>query len=582
MEKRFWTIISITVTMTLIVATVAMILLYKAIFDQHHTRLIAKAKGEARLMESIARHELIMGRSYSHQTASNAVQHIFLEAHRHFTPGSDSEETYIVQRQEGKISFVLRHNRHGLSQPASIAYNAPFAEPFRRALNGESGLWQGQDQQGNDLLMAYEPVELLKLAILVKMDHHEIFLPFLHTVPVTLILIFFVILIGILFIDRLFKNVLHRTQDQITEAEAIIAASPVPLAIFRASDGLMLYANDVAKTLFFLVEDDLLVYGDAILHPPKENQESWLDQVRREGYLNGWEAKIQKHGTEEQQWMAISAQKTLFAGDEAYTVSLHDITTYRQKIKILKQKKQQLVARVRRRTTEWEASNRDLEAFTYAVSHDLRAPLHNIDGFSRIIKEDYGHTLDTQVNNYLSKVRRGVHRMRKRIDALLLFSRSTRGDMRGQRLDISTIAAHLATDIQKRYPEQKVDLKIEPNMVAQGDQRLMTTALTQLLDNAWKFTSKTAQPRIELRQKKNDAGHIFYLCDNGAGFDENYQDKLFIPFQRLHSDREFPGIGMGLAIVARIIHRHGGVIEGHGTPGEGATFSFSLSQEPLT
>lgn len=237
----------------------------------------------------------------------------------------------------------------------------------------------------------------------------------------------------------------------------------------------------------------------------------------------------------------------------------------------------ELEQRVALRTAELESANKELETFSYSVSHDLRAPLRAIDGFSKIVLEDYSNQLDEQGKNYLDRVRAATQRMGDLIDDILSLSRITRLELRYETVNLSAIANEVLEELQKDQPERKVDRHVEPKLVAEGDPQLLRVLLTNLLGNAWKYTGKTAAALIGLGAIRNADGTTdFYVRDNGAGFDMAYVDKLFSPFQRLHSSAEFQGTGIGLATVQRIIHRHGGKIRGDGVPNHGATFYFSL------
>lgn len=235
---------------------------------------------------------------------------------------------------------------------------------------------------------------------------------------------------------------------------------------------------------------------------------------------------------------------------------------------------------IRQRTSELQAANQELEAFSYSVSHDLRAPLRSIDGFSQALSEDYADLLDNQGKDYLNRVRAATQRMGRLIDDMLALSRVTRTEMQHERIDLSKMAADVLSELQKNDSGRKVEWRIGSGLFAWGDARLLNMALVNLLDNAWKYTARQPEPRIEFDALRNAAGTTeFFVRDNGTGFDMAYAGKLFGVFQRLHTATEFPGTGVGLAIVQRIIHRHGGKIRGEGIPGQGATFYFTLPDD---
>ncbi len=238
----------------------------------------------------------------------------------------------------------------------------------------------------------------------------------------------------------------------------------------------------------------------------------------------------------------------------------------------------ELEQRVKERTAQFEAANRELEAFAYSVSHDLRAPLRGIDGFSRIVLERYSGLLDDRGRDYLQRSRAAAQRMGELIDDLLKLSRLTRTEMRWEKVDVSGLAREIETELRDSHPGRRVEFVIANDLHVVGDERLLRAALANLLENAWKFTGNTPQARIEFGLAEHDSDPVFFVSDNGAGFDMEYADQLFGPFQRLHSMKEFPGTGIGLAIVQRVLHRHGGDVWAEGAVGQGATFYFKFPQ----
>jgi len=243
----------------------------------------------------------------------------------------------------------------------------------------------------------------------------------------------------------------------------------------------------------------------------------------------------------------------------------------------------QLELLVARRTAEWEkankelqVANKELESFSYSVSHDLRAPLRAVDGFSRILLEDYAKILDNEGKELLGRVRAGSQRMSDLIDGLLQLSRLSRSAMRFEPVDLSALAATVIDELKSGAPQRQVECVIAPNLVANADAPLMRAVLENLLGNAWKFTAKQPAARIEFGAVMEQGMQTFFVRDNGAGFDMAYASKLFGVFQRLHHQSDFPGTGIGLSTVQRIIHRHGGQIRAESAIGKGATFYFTI------
>jgi light-regulated signal transduction histidine kinase (bacteriophytochrome) len=223
----------------------------------------------------------------------------------------------------------------------------------------------------------------------------------------------------------------------------------------------------------------------------------------------------------------------------------------------------------------------ELEAFSYSVSHDLRAPLRAIDGFSEALLVDYGDKLDDEGRHSLTRVRAGTQRMARLIDDLLSLSRIVRSKMVREALDLTAIARRIFGALAARDPGRNVQTVVAEGLAAEGDARLVTVLLENLLGNAWKFTSRQPFARIEVASEVRDGETVFLVRDDGAGFDMAYANKLFGPFQRLHSDSEFEGTGIGLATVHRVVTRHKGRIWTDAAPGRGATFFFTLARQIL-
>ncbi len=226
--------------------------------------------------------------------------------------------------------------------------------------------------------------------------------------------------------------------------------------------------------------------------------------------------------------------------------------------------------------SQLQGANQELEAFAYSVSHDLRAPLRAMSGFSEALVEDYGDKLEKEARGYLEEIVIGSRHMGQLIDGLLTLSRSTRGELRHDRVDLSAMADHLRHELEQLEPRRRVEWRIEPGLSTGGDGRMIEVIMRNLLGNDWKYTAGIAEPVIRVYAAVEGMERFFWVADNGAGFDMAHAEKLFQPFQRLHRQDEFPGIGIGLATAQRIVHRHGGTIHATGAPQAGATFRFSL------
>ena len=260
-------------------------------------------------------------------------------------------------------------------------------------------------------------------------------------------------------------------------------------------------------------------------------------------------------------------------GDPQYLLGVSEDITERKRAE---ESIRQLNIDLQKQSDQLQAANKELEAFSYSVSHDLRAPLRSIDGFSQALQEDYADKLDSEGKDHLRRVRASTQRMGQLIDDMLNLSRITRGEMRCESIDLTAMAEVIAADLQKTAPGRDVEFVISEGLVVQGDARLLRIMLDNLLNNAWKYTSKQPRARIEVGFAQNNGQSAYFVRDDGVGFDMAYAGKLFGAFQRLHGMAEFSGTGIGLATVQRIIHRHGGRVWAQGKVDQGATFYFTI------
>jgi len=326
-----------------------------------------------------------------------------------------------------------------------------------------------------------------------------------------------------------------------------------------------------------------LVLSDVMM--PKMNGFELIDALRSDPSLQkipviilsaraGEEAKVEglKAGADDYLVKPFNARELL--ARVKTNLDLHR-TRHQETIK-------ELEKMVAERTAELQAVNQELEAFSYSVSHDLRAPLRAIDGFSLAVIEDYGNLLDEQGKNYLQRIRQGSQQMAQLIEDMLNLSKLTREELNLiQSVNLSSLAQDIAAEFKRQEPERRVEFNIQENLIAKGDKYLLQVVLQNLLGNAWKFTSKHPQACIKFGTLNQDGKPVYYVKDDGVGFDSAYANKLFNVFQRLHTLKEFPGTGVGLVSTQRIIHRHGGKIWAEGEVEKGATFYFTLGSSEL-
>jgi light-regulated signal transduction histidine kinase (bacteriophytochrome) len=287
------------------------------------------------------------------------------------------------------------------------------------------------------------------------------------------------------------------------------------------------------------------------------------------------------HSADEQRWFLLSA--SAMSWDRGGAVVSHTPITERVKMESeLRSLNQELEHRVQERTIKLNASNKELEAFAYSVSHDLQTPLRAIAGFSQALLEDYAAQFDTQGRHYLDRIIRASVSMSRLIDELLELARLTRSELHIEAVNLGALATEVCEQLRRSEPYREAEFAIAGQVPVQGDPRLLRVVLDNLLGNAWKFTSPRAPARIEFGRLDRAGGAVHFVRDNGVGFDMNFKDKLFLPFQRLHSPAEFPGNGIGLANVARVVRLHGGEVWAESTLGYGTTFYFTLGATGAT
>ena len=263
-------------------------------------------------------------------------------------------------------------------------------------------------------------------------------------------------------------------------------------------------------------------------------------------------------------------------GQPAALASLRDVTERKRTEEQLRRLSAELELRVRERTAQLEAAVRELEAFSYSISHDLRGPLRAIHGFASMLEDQLGDDLPPEAVHSLERVKAGADSLGSMIDELLTLSRLGRKALAHTTVDLSAVAHEIVAELRSADPERDVNVSVQEGLRVTGDEQLLRIALVDLLDNAFKFTRHTPDARVEVTGTRERENLAVRVRDNGAGFDPEYADRLFSPFQRLHAESEFPGTGIGLTTVKRVIHRHAGSITASGAPGRGASFSFTL------
>jgi PAS domain S-box-containing protein len=383
-----------------------------------------------------------------------------------------------------------------------------------------------------------------------------------------------------LFVTSIIRDITERKRAERAQLEAHAKyqelVNNLPVGVYRqapTADGSFLEVNPAIVAMF-----EAESAGQLQALPVRDlcrDQDCWqtfIDKIMQQGFVGNEEIQLVTLQGREFSAAVSAAMKKDSAGNLYFDGIIEDISE-RKKIE---RHIRQLNTALHDRAMVLESVNHELEAFSYSVSHDLRAPLRAVDGFSRILLDEYADRLDDTGKDRLKRVRAAAQHMAVLIDDLLKLSRITRSELKRENIDLSALANEVIEELRKQEPDRAVECTVEPGLIVWGDARLLRIVLDNLLGNAWKFTSKRPEARIEFGRQMQDDEPAYFVHDNGAGFDMAYAEKLFGAFQRLHDTSEFPGTGIGLATAQRIIHKHGGRIWAEGEVEQGATFYFTL------
>lgn len=361
---------------------------------------------------------------------------------------------------------------------------------------------------------------------------------------------------------RMYENQLKESEERF---RALSETSPVGVVV-SSNAGVIIYTNQAYEKLLGYNQGELLGSLAVEMYVFPEDRAGWLSQLQAEGSVRNVETRLKKKDGQSF-WALISATPILFGGKQAQMGTVQDISDRKQAEDDLK-----------RYTDELEVSNKELEAFAYSLSHDLRAPLRALDGFSQAVLDEYNDKLDDTGRDYLNRIRAATQNMAQITEDMLKLSHVIRNEIHKETVSLSDMVSEIASGLSEADPERNFEFVIAPNVTAFGDRSLLHIALYNLIENAWKFSANSFQTRIEFATENQSAGKVYWIKDNGIGFDMQFSDKLFQPFQRLHIN-EFKGHGIGLANVQRVIRRHGGEVWADSEIGKGTSIYFTLDEK---
>ncbi len=576
-RRRLFYLVLIMALVALSVGIVSVGILYNTAIEQQKARLVEITQSQARLIEAIAHHE--DAKLTPQETFDHTLSQI-REAHENYVGFGETGEFTLARREGDDIVFLLSHRHFDLGNPRPVPFATDLAEPQRRALSGESGTVIGLDYRGETVLAAYEPVAELGLGIVAKIDMAEIQAPFYRAAFYTLMIAATIIFFGAIAFLRVSSPMIEHLEEsvealRVSEERFQLTLNNSPITVFN-------HDSELRYTWIYnphpsLKPENMVGKTDADLFPPKDAARLMAikTKVLKSGEAAHTEIKMTLGGKRHHYELKVEPLTDLDGNCFGLTCISWDISARKQAEEKIKRLNEELEQRVIERTAQ-------LESFSYSVSHDLRAPLRAINGFSQVLEEDYANLLGTEGIEYLEKIKKSSTRMDRLINDLLNLSLLGRQELKLEPLDLTEMACEVFEALQANEPDRAIDFRIqipEPDCMAiQADRNQFEIILTNLLTNAVKFSRNANPAVIEFGCLDEADENVYFIRDNGVGFNMEYGNKLFIPFQRLHSESEFEGMGIGLATVQQIIQRHSGQIWVEAEVDKGATFYFTIGR----
>ena len=573
-------LITVMTVSVVLVTLVSIWFLYSAAVKQQTTRLVEVAQSQARMIETMKDYASVnLGNSDGDTSAQIALAQL-VQAHAKFEGFGQTGEFTLGKIIGDKIVFLLSHRHFDIDVLKPVALNSTLAEPMRRALQQLSGTLIGLDYRGETVLAAHEPVLGTGWGIVAKIDLTEVRAPFIKAGVYSALSAVLMIFLGSHIFLRITQPMIQKIKNSELEYRHLFDTSERKFqTLFSASkDAMMIFednkiidCNNATLTMFGCEKrEDIIGQHPINISPSFQLNGMPSDIMAKErisvAYVNGSNFFEWQH--QQINGKVFHAEVLLTAIDlgnhKVIQATIRDIT-----------ERKLVETKLEHQKNELEASNKELESYSYSIAHDLRSPLRAITSFSQILKTDIQDQLDSEQIECLNRIIAAGKNMGNLIDDILELSRITRREICYDKVNLGEHAKTTINNLTQAYPERNVNWIVKDNIETNGDTNLLGIAIQNLLENAWKFTSNKDSATIELGKILINNENVYYVKDNGVGFDMEYASNLFKPFYRFHS-QEFEGTGIGLATVYRIIQRHGGRIWAKAIKDQGATFYFTL------
>jgi len=566
-RKDLYLLLLILTLIPLLVVGVALYVSYQAAFAQQVARMEESATRQAHIIEALIE-----------KTQSPALaQEVLLTAHSRFREQAVSREMVVARREGDRIHFIFNTLASGGIKAEPIPIEGPRGIPMQRALRGEQGSMVSLDYGGVMVVAGYAPVPGVNWGVVVKIDLAELQAPYRKAAILAVSLTFALVLLGALMFFRTTDPLLRRLEESEARFRGIVETAQEGIWLLDPQ-GRLQFVNPQMTRLLGCSEGELLGRPWTDLVSPQDQQvaeRAW--ERRKRGVSEQYDIRLRrKDGSDF--WALLVATPILDRNAQLRrSVGLvTDVSERKKAEEQIRQMNEELERRVQERTAELAAANKELEAFTYAVAHDLRAPLRHIQGFSNLVREEFGPQLNPTAHGYLQRICEGTTRMGILLEDLLTLSRVGRQELRLQACGLNSLVQEVLDELRAETKGRHIEWKIGALPFLDCDPGLMKQAIANLLSNAVKFTRPRDTALIEIGQVAVNGEPAVYVRDNGVGFSMKYADKLFGVFQRLHRQEDFDGTGVGLATVQRIIQKHGGRVWATAELDKGATFFFTV------